>query len=96
MSENQITLEQYHALLKDLGAGERQDEAFLYQCFLDAMDSSSSLKDQSPLIAHMPINPIQLTLYLLYEHQFYLDTHGERKLEDIEKDEGYEDRKSVV
>jgi hypothetical protein len=90
MSENQITLEQYHALLKDLGAGERQDEAFLYQCFLDAMDSSSSLKDQSPLIAHMPINPIQLTLYLLYEHQFYLDTHGERKLEDIEKDEGYE------
>jgi len=90
MSENQITLEQYHALLKDLGAGERQDEAFLYQCFLDAMDSSSSLKDQSPIIAHMPINPIQLTLYLLYEHQFYLDTHGERKLEDIEKDEGYE------
>ena len=38
----------------------------------------------------MPINPVQLTLYLLYEHQFYLDTHSDRKLEDVEKDEGYE------
>jgi hypothetical protein len=90
MSENSVTLEQYQSLLKDLGASGRPDSAFLYQCFLDAMDSSSTLKDQSPIIAHMPINPVQLTLYLLYEHQFYLDTHSDRKLEDVEKDEGYE------
>jgi len=90
MSETSVTLEQYQSLLKDLGASGRPDSAFLYQCFLDAMDSSSTLKDQSPIIAHMPINPVQLTLYLLYEHQFYLDTHSDRKLEDVEKDEGYE------
>src|SRR5574344_1130493 len=90
MEENRISLEQFQALLKDLGAASRPDEAFLYQCFIDALDSSSSLREQSPIIAHMPINPVQLTLYLLFEHQFYLDCHPEAKLEAIEKDESYE------
>ena len=53
MEENRISLEQFQALLKDLGAASRPDEAFLYQCFTDAMDSSSSLREQSPILAHM-------------------------------------------
>src|SRR5574344_1187090 len=90
MEENRISLEQFQALLKDLGAASRPDEAFLYQCFTDAMDSSSSLREQSPILAHMPINPVQLTLYLLNEEQFYLLSNPDKKLEEIEKDEGYE------
>lgn len=38
----------------------------------------------------MPINPVQLTLYLLNEEQFYLLSNPDKKLEEIEKDEGYE------
>jgi hypothetical protein len=90
MEEKTVTLEQFQALLKDLGAASRPDEAFLYQCFLDAVDSSSALKDQSPILAHMPLNPVQLVLYLLNEEQFYLETTPDKKLEDLEKDEGYE------
>jgi hypothetical protein len=90
MGEKTITLEQYQALLKELGAANRPDEAFLYQCFVDALDSSSALREQSAILAHMPINPVQLTLYLLYEEQFYLDSNPTKKLEDLEKDEGYE------
>jgi|LAHS01.1.fsa_nt_gb hypothetical protein len=90
MEEKTVTLEQFQALLKDLGAASRPDEAFLYQCFLDAVDSSSALKDQSPILAHMPLNPVQLVLYLLNEEQFYLETNPDKKLEDLEKDEGYE------
>jgi hypothetical protein len=90
MSEAPISFQQYQALLKELGAANRPDEAYLYQCFTDAVDSSSSLREQSPIIAQMPINPVQLTLYLLFEHQFYLDVHPDVRPEDLEKDEGYE------
>jgi hypothetical protein len=90
MPEVGISKEQFHSLLKELGVPSRQDEDYLYQCYTDAMDSSSSLRVQSPMIANMPINPVQLILYLLYEHQFYLDNHPEKNLAELEKDEGYE------
>src|SRR5574344_34263 len=90
MEENRISLEQFQALLKDLGAASRPDEAFLYQCFTDAIDSSSSLREQSPILAHMPINPVQLTLYLLNEEDFFFSSNPDKKLEVIEKDDGYE------
>jgi hypothetical protein len=90
MAEVALTQEQFSSLLQDLGFPKRNDEAFLYQCFLDAMDSSGSLKDQSPLLAHMPINPVQLMLYLVNEHIFYCANHPEKKEEDLQNDENYE------
>lgn len=90
MKETSLTLENFTALLKELHAPANTDVPFLYQCFSDAMDSSSSLKDQSPVIASMPVNPIQLILYLVNEHEFYLMSHPESKESDIAKKDEYE------
>jgi hypothetical protein len=87
---NPITLEQFTALLKDLHAPEGLDYPFLYQCYVDAVDSSSSLIEQSPVLAHMPVNPVQLILYLVNEHTFYLACHPEGKEADLKGNEEYE------
>jgi len=91
MAENNVvTLENFTRLLKELKAPSSLDVPFLYQCFLDASESASSLKKESPIIAAMPVNPIQLILYIINEHQFYLLSHPEEKEGELIKKDEYE------
>lgn len=88
--ENAPTKEQYFALLENLKVPKTHDYAFLYQCFLDANDSEAGLRADNPLLAKMSFNPLQITMYLVNEHEFYLFTHPNAKEDDLIKDEKYE------
>jgi hypothetical protein len=90
MSENALPRERFESLLNELHAPEGAGRDFLYTCYCDATDSSSSLKQQSALLANMPLNPVQLILYLLSEERFYLLTHPDVKEEDLPKNDNYE------
>lgn len=81
---------QFQNLLTTMKVPEGTDVAYLYGCFTDAMASSSSLQDQSPFIAQIPINQIQLILYLVNEHAFYLACHPSAVLEELKKNDDYE------
>jgi hypothetical protein len=90
MSEIALPRERFESLLNELHAPEGKGRDFLYTCYCDATDSSSNLKQRSALLANMPLNPVQLILYLLNEEQFYLITHPEVKEDDLAKNENYE------
>jgi len=66
------------------------DRGFIYECFLDAMSSGDALHQESALLAQIPINPLQLTLYLVNEHLFFLRTHPEKNEQEIISDANYE------
>jgi hypothetical protein len=90
MSEIALPRDKFDSLLDELHTPATLNRDFIYTCYCDATDSSSSLKQQSALIANMPLNPVQLILYLLNEEQFYLLSHPEVKEEDLPKNEAYE------
>jgi hypothetical protein len=90
MEERKLSQEEFAALLGAIGAPQGTDLPFLYECYVDAIDSSAALKEASPIIAAIPINPAQLTLYILNEHLFYLAAHPDKKEADLKEDEGYE------
>lgn len=90
MAENRATKEQFEQLLMSIHAPEYLDKDFLYECFIDALDSDESLKEETPIIERMSLNPLSLALYLVNEHNFYLVSHPEMKQEELVKDEKYE------
>jgi hypothetical protein len=90
MEDKKLTKEEFLGLLKTLNVPASSNLDFLYSCYVDATDSSSSLKEANPLIGSMPLNPVQLTLYLVNEHLFYLGTHPDQKEADLMADEKYE------
>jgi hypothetical protein len=90
MAETLLSEEQFRTVLKNLNAPSGLNEPFLYQCFSDAFAGSDELKNQSPLLAAIPLNPVQLILYLVNEHQFYLLMHPDTKEESLLHDENYE------
>jgi hypothetical protein len=90
MEDKTLTKEEFLGLLKALNVPSSSNLDFLYSCYVDATDSSSSLKEANPLISSMPLNPVQLTLYLVNEHLFYVGTHPDRKEADLVVDEKYE------
>lgn len=91
MPENAMSEEQFHRLYELLGGPKDIAEGFIYQCYLDAMDSKQALiEGGGAALAALPINPAQLTLYLINEHRFFLETHPEKKEEDLIEDENYE------
>lgn len=90
MAENRITKQQFEQLLSSIHYPENLNWGFLYECFIDALDSDESLKEETPVIDRMALNPLHLALYLVNEHNFYLVAHPEAKEEDLVKDEEYE------
>lgn len=90
MEDKKLSKEEFLGLLKTLNVPASSDVDFLYSCYVDATDSSSTLKEANPLISSMPLNPVQLTLYLVNEHLFYLGTHPEQKEANLVADEKYE------
>ena len=89
-NESLLTVEQFNDLLHGFQAPENLDRSFLYQCYLDAMEGSKQLKEANGALASLPINAVQLVLYLVNEHSFYLMMHPEKKEADLVGDEKYE------
>lgn len=87
---NVMTKEQFVELLKNLKAPENLSFDFLYECYSDSISGAKDLKEVNGAIASMPINSVQLILYLVNEHSFYLMMHPEKKEADLIADEKYE------
>jgi len=80
--------ERFHMLLQAMGVPERYDRAFLYRAFSLASEGAQNVSTLGPRVANMAVNPVQLTLYIVNEHAFYLTTHPDVKEEElIQKDE---------
>jgi hypothetical protein len=91
MAETSVmTKEQFVELLKNLKCPENLSFDFLYECYCDSISGAKDLKEINGAIASMPINPVQLILYLANEHYFYLLMHPEKKEADLIADEKYE------
>ena len=91
MADNpNVSLENFTRLLTELKAPTSLNVPFLYQAFLDASESAASLRKESPVIAAMPVNPVQLILYIINEHQFYLLSHPNETEESLVKRDDYE------
>lgn len=82
--------EQFLNLLKQLKVPTSLNYDFLFECFSDSIEGARDLVGSSPIIASLPINQVQLTIYLVSEHSFYLQSHPEAKLDELIKDEKYE------
>ena len=74
--------------LSTLGVSPDKGYDLLYSAFNVAMEGSSQFKENSPL-SSFGINPIQVCLYLVNEHLFYMACHPDRTLKDLEEDENY-------
>jgi hypothetical protein len=85
-----ISKERFLSILSYLKAPESLDRDFLYECYEAAVEGAKNLKENNPVIAAMPLNSVQLALYLVNEHQFYLIVHPSAKEEALREDENYE------
>ena len=90
MTENRIPQEHFNQLLDAIKASPDLNRDFLYECFCDALDSSEYIKEETPVIEKMNLNPLTLALYIVNEHQFYLITHPNKTQEELVGDENYE------
>ena len=82
--------EQFLNLLKQLKVPTSLNYDFLFECFSDSIEGARDLVGSSPIIASLPINQVQLAIYLVSEHSFYLQSHPEAKLDELIKDEKYD------
>lgn len=88
--ENKMSKEEFEKLLDAVNCPKNIDHGFIYDCFSDALESASSIQEETSLLSKIPLNPVQLALYLLNEHLFFLKIHADKKEEEIIKDPGYE------
>jgi hypothetical protein len=87
-AENQK--QSYFAMLEALKVPSSVDKDFLYSTFLYTLEGAKNLKEESMIVGSLSINAVQLTLYLVNEHIFYLYTHADKKEADLVKDPGYQ------
>jgi len=80
----------YFAMLESLKVPSTVDKDFLYATFLYTLEGAKNLKEESMIVGSLSINAVQLTLYLVNEHIFYLFTHSDKKEADLVKDPGYQ------
>ena len=78
----------FNRYLDSLGIDPKIDRAFLFSVFNIAMEGTSQFQNVAPL-ANVGVNPIQLTLYIVNEHLFYLSTHPEKDDKELSQDENY-------
>lgn len=78
----------FFSFLDSLNLAKDNDREFLFAAFNYAFEGSKDFKDVTPL-SSMGVNPVQLALYLVNEHIFYLATHPDRTEEDVIKNEDY-------
>ena len=80
--------EAFDKFLDGLNLDPNYDRDFLYKAFSYAYEGAHESQDVAPLAA-LGVNPIQLSLYLVNEHVFYLATHPEKTEKELAEDENY-------
>ena len=89
LSLREVKKEQYFELLTALRVPASFDYDFLYETYLAILDGVGDIRIENPVIANMSLNPLELTLYLVNEHGFYLTSHkpkeGEKPFQEDER-----------
>lgn len=69
--------QRYFSLLRALNVAEALDYEFIYETYLSIIEGVKDIRAENPVIESMAVNPLELTLYLVNEHAFYLGLHSE-------------------
>lgn len=85
-----LSKEGFEQLLMAIKAPKEANVDFFYGCFYDALESTGALKEENPILAKLPLNPLLLTLYLVNEHYFYLMCHPSVKESELIESDDYE------
>lgn len=89
MEVERLKKEDFLHLLEAIKAPKGLSYDFLYDCYVDALDEAEDLPKENHLLESIPINPVQLALYIVYEHYFYLCS-SEKKEEEVISSPQYE------
>lgn len=77
-------------LLKSWNVPDYFDVDFLYETYLYSLEGVSNIAGQSAFIAGLGLDSVQVILYIINEHGFYLTTHPDKTQEELVKDEEYQ------
>jgi hypothetical protein len=78
------------AMLESLKVPAPSTKTFSMRPFLYTLEGAKNLKEESMIVGSLAINPLQLTLYLVNEHMFYLYSHPDKTQADLAKDPAYQ------
>lgn len=88
--KKQISLrERYLHLLDSLPAAKGIDKELIADLFEECQMGKKALGEANPLIADFGVNPLQLTLYIINEHRFYLALNPQKDPEELKTDPHY-------
>ena len=73
--EEQLQKERYFSMLRALKVPQGLDYDFIYETYLSIVEGVKDIRAENPVIESMALNPLELTLYLVNEHSFFLATH---------------------
>ena len=90
MNREPIDKSAFIALLKSWNVPSFFDVDFLYDTYQYSLDGVSNIAEQSSFVAGIGLNSIQIILYILNEHGFYLSTHPDKTQESLAQDESYQ------
>lgn len=76
-------------LLEQLQVPRDLDWDFLFEAYAACLEGAKQMKGRQGALADLGINGVQLTLYLVNEHAFYLTTHPEERQSDLVEKDGY-------
>lgn len=79
----------FHNLLRSWKVPASLDEQFLFDSYVYTIEGVDSIAEETAFVKGAGINQLQVILYIINEHGFYLSTHNDKKQEDLIKDEEY-------
>lgn len=85
----QNPIKDYQAFLSALKVPDSLDYGLIEEAFEAALDATTELREESPIISRFGINFASLTLYICSEHSFYLATHASTKMEALKGNQEY-------
>ena len=90
--ENKPVIDQnaFHKLFLSWKVPSEFDESFLYETYIYAVEGVSSIAEEASFVNNLGLNHLQIILYIVNEHGFYLSTHKDKKQEDLIKSEEYQ------
>ncbi|MCQ2742761.1 MAG: DUF5677 domain-containing protein [Bacilli bacterium] len=88
--EKQAERKSFNELLDLIQTPSFVDREFIFETFEEMVEGAKGLKEINASLSAFQINYIQLALYLVNEHIFYLHTHPNVKQEEAVKDEQYQ------
>lgn len=79
----------FFSLLKRIGVPDTLNADFLYEAYQACIEGAKEMRGANASLADLGINGVQLVLYLVNEHSFYLSTHPQDTEEALVQSDEY-------